>query len=190
MSTHHSRWKESILARNIIDIRHRPGVENPVADGLSRMWTERKRTPADGSDWLVLADWDASTGIARDMFGIEAEPETNTSADDMRHPLQIEFANDIFFAPIVDHLLGLSGGTTISERRRATHRANGFMITEGKLWRIADAPARRVARTRCVPTAKGFDIAMQVHIRNGHFGVDSTKLKIADEYFWPGMDTD
>jgi hypothetical protein len=25
MSTHHSRWKESILARNIVDIRHRPG---------------------------------------------------------------------------------------------------------------------------------------------------------------------
>jgi hypothetical protein len=38
MSVHHSRWKESILAHNIIAICHRPGVENPVADGLSRMW--------------------------------------------------------------------------------------------------------------------------------------------------------
>ena len=38
MSVHHSRWKESILAHNIIAIRHQPGVENPVADGLSRMW--------------------------------------------------------------------------------------------------------------------------------------------------------
>jgi hypothetical protein len=38
ISTHHSRWKESILAQNIIDIRHRPSVENAVADGLSRMW--------------------------------------------------------------------------------------------------------------------------------------------------------
>ena len=37
MSVHHSRWKESIPAHNIIPIRHRPGVENPVADGLSRM---------------------------------------------------------------------------------------------------------------------------------------------------------
>jgi hypothetical protein len=27
MSVHHSRWKESILARNIIAIRHRPGIE-------------------------------------------------------------------------------------------------------------------------------------------------------------------
>jgi hypothetical protein len=35
MSVHHSRWKESILAHNIIDIRHRPGIENPVVDGLS-----------------------------------------------------------------------------------------------------------------------------------------------------------
>jgi len=90
----------------------------------------------------------------------------------------------------VEHLLGISGGTTISERRRATHRANGFMIDDGKLWRVADAAARRVARTRCVPTSKGFAIAMKIHARNGHLGVDSTKLKIADEYFWPGMDTD
>ncbi|GLB45130.1 hypothetical protein LshimejAT787_2000350 [Lyophyllum shimeji] len=37
MSIHHSRWKEMILAHNIISIRHRPGVDNPVADGLSRM---------------------------------------------------------------------------------------------------------------------------------------------------------
>lgn len=41
MSVHHSRWKESILAHNIIAICHHPGVENPVADGLSRMWEGR-----------------------------------------------------------------------------------------------------------------------------------------------------
>ena len=40
MSTHHSRWKELILAHNIIDIQH-PGVEIAVANGLSRMWQNR-----------------------------------------------------------------------------------------------------------------------------------------------------
>ncbi|KAJ7885793.1 hypothetical protein B0H14DRAFT_2252404, partial [Mycena olivaceomarginata] len=178
----------SIPTPRSLSHRHRPGVENPVADGLSRMWTEHKRTPADGSDWSVLADWDASTGITRDMFGITSE--TPESEGDFRHPLQIEFADDIFFSPIIDHLLGLSSGTSVTERRRAAHRANGFMVDGDKLWRVADAAARRVPRTRCVPVAKGFSIAMATHSKNGHFGVDSTKLKIADEYFWPGMDTD
>ncbi|KAF8174301.1 hypothetical protein K438DRAFT_1532748, partial [Mycena galopus ATCC 62051] len=144
------------------------------------------RTPADGSDWSVLADWDAATGIARDMFGIGSDPPQ--PGEDSRHPLQIEFADDIFFSPIVDHLLGLSGATSISERRRATHLVTGFMVDDGKLWRMADSAARRVARTGCVRTAKGFPIAMQTHAKNGHLGVDSTKLKISDEYFWPGMD--
>ncbi|KAJ7767521.1 hypothetical protein DFH07DRAFT_736816 [Mycena maculata] len=179
MSTHNSHWKEAILAWNIIDIRHQPGVENLVADGLSRMWTERKRTPTDGSDWSVLADWETSTGIQQDLFGIDAE--SSPISDDIRDPLQTEFADDLFFSPIIDHLLGLSGGMSISERRCATHRASGFMIEDGKLWRIPDKASRWVAQTRCVPTAKGFTVAMQIHAQNGHLGLESTKLKIADE---------
>ena len=70
MRVHHSRWKESILAHNIIAIRHRPGVENPVADGLSRMWDGYKRTSTDGSDWSVLPNWEATKGIVNDVLSI------------------------------------------------------------------------------------------------------------------------
>ncbi|KAJ6544300.1 hypothetical protein B0H19DRAFT_884812, partial [Mycena capillaripes] len=174
---------ESILSRNIIDIRHRPGIENPVADGLSQMWSARKRTPTDGSDWSVLADWESSKGIVRDIFTVS---DSNT----LRHPLQVQFADDIFFAPIVEHLLGHTAGATISERKRAAHRATGFMIEDGKLWRIANSAARRVARTECIPSTQGFDKALEVHTSNGHFSVESTKLKLSDHYFWPGMDID
>ncbi|KAJ6536312.1 hypothetical protein B0H19DRAFT_857304, partial [Mycena capillaripes] len=174
---------ESILSRNIIDIRHRPGVENPVADGLSRMWSARKRMSTDGSDWSVLADWEARKGITRDIFTVS---DSNT----MSHPLQIQFADDIFFAPIVEYLLGHTAGTTISERKKAAHRAAGFMIDEGKLWCVADSAARRVARAECIPATRGFEIALETHAANGHFNVDSTKLKLCDRYFWPGMDTD
>ncbi|KAJ6460268.1 hypothetical protein C8R45DRAFT_842859, partial [Mycena sanguinolenta] len=182
LNSHHSRWKESILSRNIIDIRHRPGVENPVADGLSRMWTQRKRTDSDGSGWSVLADWDASTGITRDVFAV--------TPSSMSHPLQVRFADDIFFAPIVEYLLGNAVGSTLQERKKLSHRAHGFMIEDGKLWRVADKAARRVARTECIPTSLGFKTALETHASNGHFNVDSTKLKLSDRYFWPGMDTD
>ena len=39
MSTHHSRWTESILAHNIIDIWHCPGVENCKGTNLVPLFT-------------------------------------------------------------------------------------------------------------------------------------------------------
>ena len=66
------------------------------------------------------------------------------------------------------------------------HRAEGFMVDNGKLWRISMRPQDRVARTECKPTSSGFDIAQA----NGHFSVDSLKLHLRDKYFWPGLDTD
>ncbi|KAJ7330927.1 hypothetical protein DFH08DRAFT_708715 [Mycena albidolilacea] len=182
LNSHHSRWKESILLRNIIDICHRPSIENPVADGLSCMWSQRKRLSTDGSDWSVLADWEASTGITRDIFAVAQSP--------MSHPLQVCFADDIFFAPIVQYLLGNTVGSSIQERKRLSHRANGFMIEDGKLWRVADKAARRVTQTECIPTGLGFQMALEVHTLNGHFSIESTKLKLPDRFFWPGMDTD
>jgi hypothetical protein len=46
----------------------------------------------------------------------------------MRHPLQVQFADDMFFAPIVEHLLGHTTGGTIGERKRAAHPAAGFIV--------------------------------------------------------------
>lgn len=38
MNPAHARWRDGILAHNIVDVRHIPGKINLVADGLSRMW--------------------------------------------------------------------------------------------------------------------------------------------------------
>jgi hypothetical protein len=143
LNTHHSRWMESILSHNIIDIRHRPGIQNPVADGLSRMWRNRKRTLVDGSSWSVLPDWEASKGIQHDIMLVADLPARPT------HPLEEEFRGDIFFAPIVHHLLGKSAGDSIATRKRAMHRSEGFIIENDKLWRISTKPTDRVARTEC-----------------------------------------
>ncbi|QRV74718.1 Retrovirus-related Pol polyprotein from transposon opus [Ceratobasidium sp. AG-Ba] len=37
----HERWRESIIARNISAVRHLPGTENRLCDGLSRMYEGR-----------------------------------------------------------------------------------------------------------------------------------------------------
>jgi hypothetical protein len=190
MSTHHSRWKESILAHNIIDIRHRPGIENPVADGLSRMWQNRKRSPSDGSTWSVLPDWETTRGIHNNVMSVDTSPPP-TNATPLPYELEDRFKGDTFFEPIIRHLLGHDAGSNISERRRAKHRAQGFHIEHGKLWRLSTKANDRVSCTECIPSAEGFNLAMSTHRSIGHFkSADLLKLHLHDGYFWPGMDTD
>lgn len=76
LSTHHGRWKESILVHNIIDICHRLGVDNPVANRLSRMWLNQKRTATDGLSWSILPDWEARSGIRNDILLVDTDSPT------------------------------------------------------------------------------------------------------------------
>lgn len=183
MSVHHSRWKEMILAHNIISIRHRPGVDNPVADGLSRMWEDRERTKTDGSNWSVLPDWEASKGIVNDILSVTILPND-------KHPLEIRFNEDIFFRSIVRHLLGHTQGDTPSDQRKFAHRASDFMIADNKLWKVSTKSDDRVSCTECIPSAEGFDRALEAHLTNGCFGPEHIQLHLRDRYFWPGMYTD
>jgi transposase InsO family protein len=184
LNRHHSRWMESILSHNIIDICHRPGIENPVADGLSRMWRNRQRTMLDGSSWSVLPDWEASKGMKNDIMLVTDSPGAP------KHHLEELFQGDIFFSPIVRHLLGKSTGDSVSECKRAMHRSEGFAIKNDKLWRISTKTSDRVARTECRPSTSGFQLALETHERNGHFSADLVKLKLRDRFFWPGLDVD
>ena len=65
------------------------------------------------------------------------------------HHLETLFKGDLFFMSVVRHLLGKAAGDSIAERRRAAHRAEGFMIEGGKLWKVSNRPTNRVAHTEC-----------------------------------------
>src|ERR1700735_3104750 len=99
------------------------------------MWYNRHRKPEDGSNWSVLPDWEATRGICNNVMSITTPPP----------PLPYEIADwfkgDVFFEPIVHHLLGRDSGSSISEWRRAMHRSQGFMIERGKLWRLSSKPS-------------------------------------------------
>ena len=53
LNTTHARWKESVLAHNIVEVRHRPGKSNGAADGISRRFTGVEDTKGDGHEWTV-----------------------------------------------------------------------------------------------------------------------------------------
>ena len=59
--------------QNIVDIRHRLGVTNVVADAISRNWAEVRglSTGNNGADWLVQPDWEAGKGIVNDIMHVE-----------------------------------------------------------------------------------------------------------------------
>lgn len=182
LSTHHGRWKELILAHNIVNIRHCLGVENPLADGLSRMWANRKCTDADGSSWSVLPDWEAQSGIKNNILSVqptEDAPRPQASSD-----IKERFTKYVFFEPVVRHLLGQNAGTNISERCRAMHRAKCFFIEDGELWRMSTKPSDRVTCRRCIPRKEGFNFTLKMHHTIEHFkSVDSLKLHIYETTF-------
>ncbi|RDB30832.1 hypothetical protein Hypma_005999 [Hypsizygus marmoreus] len=147
------------------------------------MWEDRACSNTDGSSWSVLPNWEASKGIINDILSISELPSP-------KHPLETRFDDDIFFRPIVRHLLGHTQGETPSDQRKFAHRAMDFMIEDGKLWEVSTKPNDHVTRTECIPSADGFDYALEAHLTNGCFGPDHIQLHLRDRFFWPGMYTD
>jgi hypothetical protein len=76
----HSRWRDGVLDHHIVDVRHRPGHLNPVADGLSRQYVGKEVRAGDGHEWTVCEDWEARTGLTHDIFAVGEVAETTEAA--------------------------------------------------------------------------------------------------------------
>jgi hypothetical protein len=74
LNSTHARWRDGVLAHQIIDVQHKPGHLNPVADGISRKYVNLPTEKNDGHEWTVSEDWEARTGIQNDIFQIESLP--------------------------------------------------------------------------------------------------------------------
>lgn len=178
----HARWREGILAYQIVAVRHRPGATNTAADALSRRMSGRPRMNGDGSAWSVSEDWEASHGLVNDLLLIQP---TDTAIVE----LQERFKQEPLFLEVIAALLDLDSSKPERERRRARHRAIGYMIEEGRLWRIADGKSMRArARLECVSQLEAKEMARQVHTDNGHWGRDLTKLQLMDRIVSPRLD--
>jgi hypothetical protein len=104
----HARWQDSVLAYNIVDVCHMPGITN-IADGVSRQYEGTYKGCGDGSEWMVSPDIDETIGIVQDLFQVGDLVEAAT--------LREQFANEPLFLDVINALLELDHGIKLQERK-------------------------------------------------------------------------
>ncbi|KIJ47078.1 hypothetical protein M422DRAFT_164361, partial [Sphaerobolus stellatus SS14] len=163
-------------------MRHRPGRENKVVDGISRKWVGYQGTCNEGEDYDVDPGRESTHGIINDIFALQAR--------EAQRGITERFAEEPYFLEIIEWLEeGRSGGKDDEQtRKRMLHKARDYMVEEEKLWRVARGrQAWRAPKVECIPGTEAYKIARKAHTNGGHFGRDLTILKLQQMYFWHNM---
>ena len=183
LSSTHARWREGILAHQIIDVRHVPGSINVVADGLSRANEGLPNEEGDGSQWTVSEDWEAAAGLTHDIF-YTTDPTTPEVVQ-----LRERFKEEPIFLEVIDALLNLDQGKDVRLRKRARHRASEYLIDNNQLWKVAGGHSTRArAKVECITRAEATALAQKEHNDRGHWGRDSIKKALMDRIWSPNLD--
>ena len=183
LNSTHARWRDGVLAYNIVDIHHRPGRLNVVADGLSRKFVNAPKDLGDGHEWTVSEDWEARTRLVNNILVIHTNHPESTY-----NTLRTRFVDKKVFIEVIDSMLELDHGKSLQVQKRAKHKAKGYMIQDGKLWRVGDGSERARARLECVTREETVQLAREEHRDNGHFHRDNIKAKLLNRITSPNMD--
>ncbi|QRV95675.1 Retrovirus-related Pol polyprotein from transposon opus [Ceratobasidium sp. AG-Ba] len=186
LNSTHERWRESIIARNIVAVRHLPGKDNKACDALSRMYEGRPDTDeGPGRQEDVDPGWESKKGLVNDLYLLIPD---SRNADLLKR-----FESDEYFSDILLHLLfeddadNPNDREADKERKRRAHRAEGYFVEDGKLWLTGGKHARDGIKVECVPTNEGHALALSVHEAGGHFGRDMTVLALQRKFHWPRL---
>ena len=178
LSATHARWRDGVLAHNIVDVRHIPGKIN-IADGVSRQYEDTDKVPGDGNDWTVTSDWEEVTGLVHNLCHVSELPDLTV--------LRSRFKDEPLYLDVLDVIVGLSlRDATVCEKKWAQHRKSQYMLEEGKLWFISGARVR--SRWECVSRAEAVELVRAEHEQGGHWHRDTIKMALLDRYHSPRMD--
>jgi hypothetical protein len=76
----HARWRDGILAHQIIHVHHIPGQINLGGDGLSRKDEGLPHIEGNSSSWSVVPDWEYSHRLVYDLFSVNPTDTTTHSS--------------------------------------------------------------------------------------------------------------
>jgi hypothetical protein len=191
----HERWRNGVLRYNIVSAEHIKGVDNTAADLISRKFEGVEKEAGDGHEWTVSPDWEANEGIVDDMFSVVvagAEEEgvyLVASLPVGTMALRERFKDEAMYVEVLDAIFELDVGKTMKARRKAKHRAMGYFVEGGKLWKLGGgSPARAKAKRECVTRAEATEMAAKIHAERGHFHRDAVKLILLDSIESPRLD--
>ena len=75
----------------------------------------------------------------------------------------------------------------ILEKAKEKKEVNGFQIIEGMLYKQEQQKLLKVVRRFELEPVMYF---MHNHLLSAHFGIQATKDKVKEKYYWPGMSKD
>ncbi|KZP12542.1 hypothetical protein FIBSPDRAFT_754729, partial [Athelia psychrophila] len=157
---------------------------NTAADSLSRQYTGAPKRDDDGHHESVNPDWETQRGLVNDVWTLDTE-----NLDNSISVLRERFADEPIFLQVVDAFMELDHDKPAREKRRARHRAVGYQLDDGKLWRIGDGKTTRSRpRVECVSQVEAVELARAEHVENGHWRRDLIRLKLADTICSPRLE--
>ena len=156
------RWTLYIRGFNPT-FKHIPGKENLVADALSRM---------------EVSDDEEEEDKIEDYLDLITNAVKLTETEDMPSP----------YREIRYYLMTLERPRGMADRefKKLREQAFGYLVREGTLYKRANTPDR--PPRRCVfEVEKQGCILREAHDECGHKGVQATRARISERYYWPLM---
>ena len=101
LSATHARWRDGVLAHNIVDVQHILGITN-IADGISQQYEGTPKTGDDGSEWDVDSNLESGAGLVYGMNYVSIPPATQSLRD--------RFTTTPLFRDVIDVLEGIQSG--------------------------------------------------------------------------------
>jgi hypothetical protein len=129
----------------------------------------------------VNEDWEAVSGLVNDVMTVGI----GTHVDRLREC----FKDELSLLEVVESLLQLEMGAEPKLMKKAKHRAESYMVEDGKLYRLKGGSSIRAKhRVECVSKTEAIELARKEHKCGGHWHRDGVKITLLENFFSPGLD--
>ncbi|SGY18112.1 BQ5605_C015g07981 [Microbotryum silenes-dioicae] len=208
----HVRWRESILALDIVKFTHQPGKQHNACDELSRVVEHLESSESISPESKLPIDWDEyiqSTGPRQVLLLAEATapaeqgndlatPLFPTQPDDgladqvmfleqatALTALDARYKEEPLFQPLVTFLTTCQfpTGASHSEKGRLRQLARRYAIRAPDVLLFKQGVKTR----ECIPLHERQQLIEDTHTALNHAGRDLMVVHLSERFYWPGM---